>query len=379
MNQTVSVIVQIDRAEAIRQGRAQYGQVVVQINPADLTQDEREQLAASPEKTGVLDPLDVYGGADYRPVIGNVDEPLAVVRELLTARKKWAAMAAEKQAQKKLDYDRRQTEYRAEYAAKCANPEKWVGTHYRTNRPEINEPGYSGFFASDQADLVRELPESRAARAEAEKNIAQQIAEKIADYVNQCANPDNWIDIDGEVNQPESGWLTQKENTEIAGRPESQAAKTAAEKIITERAAAKVLAAKRRAAQISSWIDTHGSANQQARHTAGLLPEAEVLDAIRSEAFAPLVSFPRYKKMEAANLWHDDCYGKIEFSVDDADEINAEQWDTMAKIRALMPTATLTARKHTAECGDCAVAETRYSLHAAITVGELELTREYAL
>jgi hypothetical protein len=381
MEQTVKIAVQIDRAEAIRQGRAQYGRVIVEINPGELTQAERELLATSPENGGVFDPLNEYAGGDYRPVIGNIDDPLAVVRDILAGRAKWAVMDAEKTAREKLENERRQAEYRAEYVEKCADPEQWLGTHRMGRRPEVDDPDHSGFFSTDQAKIVRELPSSQSARAEAEKIVAQQIADKIAYYTRRCAEAENWIDLDGEIVRVDGDWLTRQEEDMVIALPESKMARSAAEKIVADKTAEILAAVDRRKNQIDSWVAEHGTENQRGRHALGMLPEDEVIDALRSEAYTPLNEFPRYEKMEADDVRHDDCDGKIEFSVDDATEISAEQWDMMTKIRALISTDTLmlTARKHIGVCSECEAENYRYSLRVAITVGELNFTREYAL
>jgi hypothetical protein len=47
---------------------------------------------------------------------------------------------------------------------------------------------------------------------------------------------------------------------------------------------------------IAEWVASQGTAEQQARHAAGLLPMDEAIEAMTDRAFAPLETFPRYQR-----------------------------------------------------------------------------------
>src|SRR5690606_1919180 len=47
---------------------------------------------------------------------------------------------------------------------------------------------------------------------------------------------------------------------------------------------------------VAEWVASHGTAEQQARHAAGLLPMDEAIEAITDQVFAALESYPRYQR-----------------------------------------------------------------------------------
>ena len=138
----------------------------------------------------------------------------------------------------------------------------------------------------------------------------------------------------------------------------------------------------RRQAQIDTWVAEHGSANQQGRHALGLLPEQEVLDAIRSTAYAGLDQFARYDRIEVADLPHEDgCYqSDLDCETEPAEDLSAEEYDRFQAIREAMPEGgTITALDHSCVCTDCGAALVRSSAKVMITVGAICFSREYAL
>lgn len=144
--------------------------------------------------------------------------------------------------------------------------------------------------------------------------------------------------------------------------------------------AAEQAAKARREAQISEWVYKKGTANQQARHAIGLLPEQEVIDCIRDEVFQPLAEFARYERMTRQGIC--ECAGytcETTFDVDDAKDLTAEQYDVYEKVKELMPEATLEPRLHSGKGVECESVVERYALLVTVVVGELKLSREYAL
>jgi hypothetical protein len=353
--QKLKIAVEIDRDQAVRQGRSEYGSAVIEIDPAQLAQNERDILAESLRSgsEGVVSLYNYHGLVK----IGNVDDPLEAVQIYLRVR---ASEIFEERA--------RDAKKREDYVEQCADPENWI------DDKKIKPPYAYGGITNTVAEGIRSLPESLSARQTAEKIIADCVAEEKRERAERVAEIMT-MSLEDLVYQTDSGeW--RKNFTADDDEPELAVKLKAAVAEMERRDAEKIECRK---IQIDTWVAERGTDNQRGRHALGLLPEDEILDAIRSEAFAPLDEFARYKKLEADDLRHEDCYGTVGFAVDDATEISADQWDMMAKIRALVPSATLTAREHIADCKDCDATETRYSLRVAITMGEFDFTREYAL
>jgi hypothetical protein len=108
---------------------------------------------------------------------------------------------------------------------------------------------------------------------------------------------------------------------------------------------------------VAEWVATHGTAEQQARHAAGMLPMAEVVEGMTDEAFAALADWPRYQRGGAAQLQahlrqfpqHADVVVTtldLEVTSKNAVTATAEQWAVVQRIQALVPDATVTLREH---------------------------------
>lgn len=151
-----------------------------------------------------------------------------------------------------------------------------------------------------------------------------------------------------------------------------------------------VEAKQRRKTQIDSWVAEHGTDGQKKRHAAGLLPEGEVLDGMRDQAFACLDGFGRYEKMTAANVLDELGLGNdfdrdynpapdVEFSTEDASEASDDEFATLETIKAALGerAATVTLRDHIGEAVDTGRV-VRKSVRVEMTVGEFTFAREYA-
>jgi hypothetical protein len=114
-----------------------------------------------------------------------------------------------------------------------------------------------------------------------------------------------------------------------------------------------------------------------------LLPEQEVLDAIRSETYAVLDAFPRYRKIRLEDIPHTDaCYGDgtLDCETTAADGLCADEYDVYAEIGKAAPAgARLEALVHACTCSACEAGLIRRSLRVVVQVGELIFSREYAL
>jgi len=203
-------------------------------------------------------------------------------------------------------------------------------------------------------------------------------------------------DLDGRPRRPWDTaaveWCRATLAAQLDAARELHAARLAAKADRAAKAEAEKAAAEaRRAAQLAAWVRDHGSPNQQARFKLGKLPDKEVIDAIRAGEFWPLDEFARYPRIQWADLRHAetcafDCYPDpdrappLSCETTDADEMTAADMDLYGLIEGAAPAgAVLTVRDHTCTCDDCGAALTRRALLVRLTVGELALSREYAL
>ena len=108
---------------------------------------------------------------------------------------------------------------------------------------------------------------------------------------------------------------------------------------------------------IDAWVKAHGSEDQRARHAAGLLPEAEVIEALTDEAFACVADRPRYTldgvpRLEE-HLRHvtgrtDIVIASADLAIDgsDAKAATAAQWTVIGGLHRTLPDAKVILRAH---------------------------------
>lgn len=139
---------------------------------------------------------------------------------------------------------------------------------------------------------------------------------------------------------------------------------------------------------ICDWIRDHGSESQQARALEGLLPEKELLGAVRDWLFAPLDGFARYERLDDGDARHaEGCYtgAPISYKTADADELTAAEFERLKALREVAKTlaepAEVQAREHRVWCkrGECPDMTLRRSVLVKIDWNGHALSREYAL
>lgn len=145
------------------------------------------------------------------------------------------------------------------------------------------------------------------------------------------------------------------------------------------------------AAAISSWVADHGTANQKARHAAGLLPQAEVLAEMEEGAYAVLSDWPRYERIVSADLASGDEADCTEQGEDGHDmsctsstalSVDAPTWDAAQRLQALLPDGNqVEVRVHHCTCDrrECHAGAVRYGLAVRLSYGQFRFRREYAL
>jgi len=136
----------------------------------------------------------------------------------------------------------------------------------------------------------------------------------------------------------------------------------------------------RRRDQIKEWVMKHGTVNQRARFHEGFLPEKEVIDAIRNEVFRAFDDFDRYERMNDSDVC--ECeYGicNVSFSVEEMPKMTAEEFEFLEKLRETNKDAEIIPRLHIGEADYCDGKEYRMGFKVNISVGELNLSREYEM
>jgi len=141
----------------------------------------------------------------------------------------------------------------------------------------------------------------------------------------------------------------------------------------------------------AEWITAHGTAEQQARQAAGVLPMAEVVDLITAEMFRPLDAWPIYPLDGAerlqARLPQDTKYARVaitlhdlSITVKDSPTATEAQWALVHALQQALPGAVLILRAHRlAWKGDPnAPTLTVFGARVKYKYGPFTLCREYA-
>lgn len=108
---------------------------------------------------------------------------------------------------------------------------------------------------------------------------------------------------------------------------------------------------------VAEWVATRGSEDQRGRHAAGLLPIAEVIDALTDDAFIAVADMPRYPLDGADRLqaYLRALTGRANISVSPSDleinglnatEASAVDWAVMQQLKSRLPDADVTLREH---------------------------------
>lgn len=346
-NTTIQVLIHIDPANAVRVGSGLHGRQLVDVDLSALSQEERDELARctldtkngasydrnNPQYLFVAEYVgDIQRAAGYSPSVPTQDEVIAILRARITTRTAYTAEQGAKAAEA-----RRLTEERArEWLA--APLDEWVQFNHHTVRYGWRYPG--SVYDLD-TDHLRRYP-----------GIVERIAEAEALAKTK----------------------TEEREALFAAQERAARERKAAEKAEEERKAAA------QEAQLNAWVVEHGTPNQKGRHALGLLPRDEVLDAIRAEAYAALHDLPRYEELVPDDIpclcECDTC--DLDFEVEDATEITAEEYETLHKAQAALPDAEITVRYHKGVRETCGAETDRKSIRVAMTVGEFSFSREYA-
>jgi|SRR6478735_429113 len=141
-------------------------------------------------------------------------------------------------------------------------------------------------------------------------------------------------------------------------------------------------------------IYAFGDANQTERYNAGLLPVSELLLLARTVLFAPFGNFPRYEKIDAAELKHErDCRGgKVSFVTREPESLTGSEWSKLKTITTAVSqanqtplfadakvNATVEMVEHVGTCHACAAEVFERSASIRMEWAGHRLAREYTL
>lgn len=366
----VKAWINVDRSLAVLAGKTEFGQKLVDVDVADLSGEHRATLAkVSVTSPSSQQPNGFWLMGNAVDNLGVVDESMDSIRMLLDAASK---VSARVEADKKEKFEKGVAAYLA------APVEKLV----RTCRGSVDNrtiPSNLEFWeVSRDINYTLNIYNTDVA---ASVLADPRISEKMAEVEKACAIHNTEVS-----EQAREMFREYDERRRMIDEKEAREA--------TEKAAAE----DRREAQLDAWVAENGSDNQQKRHEIGLLPEEEILDAIRSAAFASLDNFARYEKLRKQDI---DCIcehegPKASFDVTPATKATAEEFELMEKIGSAIkgnhPAAELTLLDHSAWCENCYGKDDdgneterdirtvyRKSVRVKIQIGELTFSREYAI
>jgi len=142
---------------------------------------------------------------------------------------------------------------------------------------------------------------------------------------------------------------------------------------------------------ISAWVAAHGTRDQQARHTAGVLPAEEVIEAIAEDALSALRDRPRYVGIDHVRLQaHVRGYPPhrhavvsatdVAVTVTNAASVTAAQWRGVELIKEILPDAEIVVRSHVIGWKKDSTVPPLFAfgVRVARKIGPFILKREYA-
>jgi len=345
----MKTIIQINKTDALKAGLDNQGDYALDFDPAEVTQEQRDELASS--DTTSYNHQHPHTWIANRAINNNIHAggvavpDLAALRTLLDAR---IARRAGLVAEAKAADEKTVTKYMARA------DEDLIDLNYPlVGAPEIN---YKYRAREDFLPAAERLQDA-AALARIEHLKTEVMPAMLAG-----------AHVEWEAEQ--------KRIAEVRARNKREAA---------EKKAAEAAKLRRQADQISAWVAARGTNNQLERQAAGLLPADEIVALIRAEAFLALDGWPRYLKLRASDVcegyedYDGTSYHDVDFDADDAETLDADQFDALRDLRTLAPNADVTARIHTGECEECSKTVTRIGYMVRITVGDFDLSREYGI
>lgn len=411
----LKVLVNVDQKLAILAGKTEYGMGLVAVNPANLTEEQRQVLVGSATRhyqgqpyiypqqesaaTSISTGTDVpLTEATETAVIATLDSRIERRRQELEKEKEAFENAVTKYLSTVPEqlYSARSRIVVDGIPFQSTTPEtdEWVidtskqhfGFNWRSisfsddERAQAHQAKVAAICATHNAAAAEKVREIRRTCEVRVQGLAEQILQNgptgILSYKRSDVIGKRWYlprSFNGE------SWSTWKDcnHTEVID-------------IINEaKAQLSILNTKEVGAygeQLNAWIAAKGTDNQKKRYALGLLPDEEILDSICSEAFKVLEPFPRYEYLEDLDKICCTCeYETCNVDVWDetSTDLTAEQFEIfdaiVKEIQSVHPTASVVAWDNVRESEDCEnTLVTKYA-EVSLDIGVLHLIREYRL
>lgn len=334
----IKVLVDVSEKAAILAGQSEHGQALVTINPAELTPEQREELARCPKNEQINNEGDYYRNITDgigMPQIAEATPEMVLL--LLEARRALRVEQNQRDIEEKARQNAAHEKKVKEWLAKDA--EAFLEAPYHIHDWwTIRRPGtYNAPPADERLD-------------ELNTSAVQMMTERNSE-------------------------LELKREAERKADDQAQLNRKAAEKARTEA----------QDEQIRKWVDKYGTSNQKERQAANVLPREEIVDCIRSQVFSALDEFDRFERLQPDDVCENE-YGyeaaDVEWETSDSETVTSEQWMALQAIRAELEDrdgATVTLRRHYGECDcGCDGEATRFSIRVEIKVDAFMFSREYA-
>ena len=323
----ITLKIRVSAAEAAAAGVDQHGDVAVTLTPSSLSDGARAVLAQMLATDKPVDSRNTLRGYTICPVPAKPDAPSVA---------EWLEACAQRLEQQ---IDAAKVEHEKQVERERVEVRKWAA---RADEEIIRRAGSEWVVGSPykSPDDMRELVRQRMDRA-----------------------------------MP----LVNRLNAEQAEKAEK------ARLASIEKQREELAAGERRAEQIKAWLANRAPEAMRKRHARGLLPEEDIVAAMRDEAYAPLVGLARYQRMTDEDVRREldaDEYHSVDYTTREAESAHDEDIELMERIESLMPGATCTLLEHAGWLTDADEKDdpeaTRYAVKVAIKVGELQFTREYS-
>lgn len=252
----------------------------------------------------------------------------------------------------------------------------------------------------EQVVVLRDTLEKK--RRETEEKINSILLKKAVDYLYEdyttyknknlkgWSYPEYFFEIDGRKSSDHRViQLLENVKKECEARNEEiyqDLVKKEAEKKAKEEVekAEKLRKEKAKEEQIKKWVEENGTWNQKKRYENYLLPESEVVDAIRDEAYNSLNDFHRYEETKASDVCTCEEGCAIDYyEVKKATEVSAEEFEAFEKIakaaKKAHPEAIVTIMDHISTSTDCGNTVVVKSVRVEVEIGVIKFSREYVM